>query len=1316
MGAGAVVTVTPTGTYSGGNLCFPADTSGHYSLQVVATTDCGSDTCVVEVDVTINSNPVAVDPTTPVDTFICAAGDICHQFTANDIDGGTLSWTRLSGNGTITSQGQWCFTASSSGSYTITAVVADACGAKDTTTLTYNVTKNSPPVAALGNDTSIFLCEGDSYCFGYSATDPDDNISLEELVGGAGTIDTLNDEVCFTPATGGQYSFILQVTDICGAIDQDTINITIQLGTEVAVTCPADTAVFLCVPQQVCRPVGVSVTGATVSVSPIGTYSGGQVCFDADTAGHYVLTVIAGTSCGADTCDFAVDVDLNSAPVATEPPPVDTFICDPDDVYCQLHAHDSEGGQLTWNRQSGNGTVTPGGLWSFAASATGSYSVTAVVADECGAKDTVNVTYNITVNSPPAIAFAKPDPLTFQCGSEEVCFGYVATDPDDNIELEELVSSFGIIDTLANEVCFTPDTAGTYGFIVQVSDSCGAVAVDTLLMTIEFNQSPVADAGVDQSLFRCNTAPVCWAAGCDDPDGNLDTCYLTTSVGSYNGSQICFTPDTAGHYTFILRAEDECAESDEDTVTVDITFNSPPVCVLPDDSTFFQCSPTEVSLPVSATDADDNFDHCEIITGPGSVIGGEWTYTPSGDQTVKVVVMCIDECGASCVDSFNATFEINSAPVVDLGEDAQFFRCGSGTICLDADVSDEDGNLMTVEVLSSVGTYNDGTGEVCFNVNYGSDRYYSIIMKATDSCGAADYDTVQVYVDFNSAPSVETPPDFVAYLDEVGELCFDVIVEDDDNNVTDVTVSPLGQYSSSTGQVCFDADTTGRYCLTITAEDACGLTATDSICIDVQIDECIHVQIEKVHNALQGHIETVNIYLNGSGKELGGFDFLIAYDAGAITPIAVAPGALFEACGWEYFTYRFNANGNCTGGCPSGLLRIVGMAETNNGAYHPGCFFDGMVGIMASIDFLTSNDRTLECQFVPVSFFWLQCTDNTFSSKGGDTMWVSRSVYDFEFNSIQDYTYGFPGYFGAPNECLEGEGPGKPKPIRCIDFTNGGIDLICADSIDLRGDINMNGFGYEIADAVMFTNYFIYGLAAFGAGMQIEGAIAASDVNADGIPLSVSDLVYLIRVIIGDTSPVPKASPHEKPESEFRVSGSVLEILDCGTHIGAIHLVLEGEAHPTLHEDIAGAEMQYRFDGTDTRVLIYSRDASAQLGEGPILDLNGSTRVKTIEASSFDGYVVAVRINSLPEDYSLSQNYPNPFNPVTTIEFALPVPGKWKLVIYNILGQVVQSWEREDEAGYYKVEWDAGRYASGVYFYRFKAGDFSATKKMVLIK
>ncbi|OGC79698.1 MAG: hypothetical protein A2W07_01205 [candidate division Zixibacteria bacterium RBG_16_43_9] len=93
-----------------------------------------------------------------------------------------------------------------------------------------------------------------------------------------------------------------------------------------------------------------------------------------------------------------------------------------------------------------------------------------------------------------------------------------------------------------------------------------------------------------------------------------------------------------------------------------------------------------------------------------------------------------------------------------------------------------------------------------------------------------------------------------------------------------------------------------------------------------------------------------------------------------------------------------------------------------------------------------------------------------------------------------------------------------------------------------------------------------------------------------------------------------------------------------------------------------------------------------------------------------------------PTVFSLAQNYPNPFNPKTMIRFALPKDSWVKLEVYNILGQKVKTLVDEKlAAGVKEVEWD-GRdgkgleVASGIYFYRIKADDFSDVKKMVMLK
>jgi hypothetical protein len=96
--------------------------------------------------------------------------------------------------------------------------------------------------------------------------------------------------------------------------------------------------------------------------------------------------------------------------------------------------------------------------------------------------------------------------------------------------------------------------------------------------------------------------------------------------------------------------------------------------------------------------------------------------------------------------------------------------------------------------------------------------------------------------------------------------------------------------------------------------------------------------------------------------------------------------------------------------------------------------------------------------------------------------------------------------------------------------------------------------------------------------------------------------------------------------------------------------------------------------------------------------------------------------SELPYRFELSQNYPNPFNPTTTIEFSVPRRVQVTIEIFNVLGQRVRTLVNESKsAGSYRVEWNGtdntgSSASSGMYLYRFQAGDVVQTKKMLLIK
>ena len=508
--------------------------------------------------------------------------------------------------------------------------------------------------------------------------------------------------------------------------------------------------------------------------------------------------------------------------------------------------------------------------------------------------------------------------------------------------------------------------------------------------------------------------------------------------------------------------------------------------------------------------------------------------------------------------------------------------------------------------------------------------------------------------------------------------------------------------------------------------DACNTENADTCSFFVHVDPKFRVTIEKVHDQLQGHYTEVTITLDDSytSMNMGGYDFLIGYDAPALTFVEAMPGALLEDCDWEYFTYRFGANGNCGNACPSGLLRIVALAETNNGANHPTCFNSAAGTELAVLKFFVSNDRTFECMYAPIYFFWMDCGDNVISSQNGDTLFLEDAVFTFEGVDITLHPAEFPSISGTGDFCLVGD---KDYPLRAIDFKNGGVDIVCSDSIDARGDINANGVANEIADAVMFTNYFINGLSAFGS--HVEASIAASDVNADGISLSVADLVYLIRVIQGDASPYPKVDPEaENIAIKTQLIKDKMNVAyTSATDLGAVLLrfnVTGSVESVTLGNGASQMDVRYSVIGNELNVLVYSMSSIAiEAGSNDLVSVEttGDIKLTEIDAADFYGNVMSTSATRLPSKFALDQNYPNPFNPQTTLALDLPVAAEYSVAIYNIAGQLIRTYSGYSEAGVVSIIWDGkdasgSQVASGIYFYKALADQFSATKKMILMK
>nr|HMQ70866.1 T9SS type A sorting domain-containing protein [Ignavibacteria bacterium] len=112
-------------------------------------------------------------------------------------------------------------------------------------------------------------------------------------------------------------------------------------------------------------------------------------------------------------------------------------------------------------------------------------------------------------------------------------------------------------------------------------------------------------------------------------------------------------------------------------------------------------------------------------------------------------------------------------------------------------------------------------------------------------------------------------------------------------------------------------------------------------------------------------------------------------------------------------------------------------------------------------------------------------------------------------------------------------------------------------------------------------------------------------------------------------------------------------------------------------------------------------------------------RLKQIDFNgNFKYYNLSEEVTvGIPGKYSLNQNFPNPFNPETIISYQIPSDHNVLIKIYDISGKEVLTLVNEYEvAGSYEIKFNGSNFASGIYYYQIEAGEFKATKKMLLVK
>ena len=283
------------------------------------------------------------------------------------------------------------------------------------------------------------------------------------------------------------------------------------------------------------------------------------------------------------------------------------------------------------------------------------------------------------------------------------------------------------------------------------------------------------------------------------------------------------------------------------------------------------------------------------------------------------------------------------------------------------------------------------------------------------------------------------------------------------------------------------------------------------------------------------------------------------------------------------------------------------------------------------------------------------------------------------------------------------------------------------------------------------TANFTYSTGSVSGGEDVGGYIGSGEINT-------IDNSYWDKQTSGKTTSnggIGKTTLEMKTPSTFSAFSNTIWAMDSEINNGYAYLLWQNPAGTPLPVELftftastIGSTVKLNWN-TTTEVNNYGFEILRQIKDEAewtkIGFVTGNGNSNSIKSYSFvDDFSVTLLIHSnkfsyklkqidnegeftysniievdlgIPQDFSLSQNFPNPFNPSTTIQYSIPFTNMVTLKVFDVLGKEVANLVNEyKNAGNYEVNFDASKLSSGTYFYQLKAGQFTETKKLVLLK
>lgn len=317
---------------------------------------------------------------------------------------------------------------------------------------------------------------------------------------------------------------------------------------------------------------------------------------------------------------------------------------------------------------------------------------------------------------------------------------------------------------------------------------------------------------------------------------------------------------------------------------------------------------------------------------------------------------------------------------------------------------------------------------------------------------------------------------------------------------------------------------------------------------------------------------------------------------------------------------------------------------------------------------------------------------------GSMDAWLLR--LDADGDTLWTKTYGGENYDSGTSVV---QTPDEGYFVLCninYGFNDQGLTLIktnpAGDSLWARRYFHNNEFGVSIIPAA--DNAYLILANTLAVGDEFDMRLIKIEDDGDTVW---TRIIGGLEIDIG-------YSIQQSADNGFVICGSTGPYFDQDIYI----IKTDPDGDTVWTKTIAGR--QY---GNDIGNCIRQTSDGGFVLTGSLLTGDAAQEVCLIKLASGQVGIENESDNSLSYEFRLATNYPNPFNASTTIEYGLLEQGHVIIEIYDLLGRRVEKLiDSEQDAGTYQVIWDAKDQSSGMYFYRIQAGDYTETRKMVLLK